>query len=156
MGAFDDAIREHLELKRRLGAPEEELERKENEAFGRTPLGSPASAQAATPESPLEEEAPVPEPVAEVAPSTEPPLAAPEDVELVEERSLAETEIEPDEVLPEEALEPERENGALSDDALDETPDSLDETPGFFDQETPDQDRLWFERKPPKDFDFDS
>jgi hypothetical protein len=153
MGAFDDAIREHLELKRRLGAPEEELERKENEAFGRAPLGSPASAQAATPESPSEEEAPVSEPAAEVAPSSEPPLAVPEDVE---ERSLAETEIEPDEVLPEEALEPERENGALADDALDETPDSLDETPGFFDQETPDQDRLWFERKPPKDFDFDS
>ena len=83
-------------------------------------------------------------------------MAAPEDVELAEERSLAETEIEPDEVLPEEALEPERENGAVSDDVLEETPDFLEETPDFLDEPPPDQERLWFERKPPKDFDFDS
>ena len=83
-------------------------------------------------------------------------MAAPEDVELAEERSLAETEIEPDEVLPEEALEPER-NGALSDDELEKTPDFLEETPDFLDEEPPpDQEQLWFERKPPKDFDFDS
>jgi len=162
MGALDDAIREHLELKRRQGASDEELKRKEDEAFGRASLGARAAPQAATPEAPaaeapvseptpeLEAAEPEPfEPTADAAPSPEPPLAVPEDVELVEERSLAETEIEPDEVLPEEALEPERENGALSDDVLEETPD-------FLDQEPSEQERLWFERKPPKDFDFDS
>ena len=32
--------------------------------------------------------------------------------------------------------------------------DVLEDTPDFL-QETPDQDRLWFEQKPPRDFDFD-
>jgi hypothetical protein len=31
--------------------------------------------------------------------------------------------------------------------------DVLEETPEFL-QETPEHDRLWFEQKPPKDFDF--
>ena len=34
MGILDDAIREHLDLKRRLGAEEDELQRLEDEAFG--------------------------------------------------------------------------------------------------------------------------
>ncbi len=34
MGSLDDAIREHLELKRRHGAPDSELQRLEDEAFG--------------------------------------------------------------------------------------------------------------------------
>jgi hypothetical protein len=32
--------------------------------------------------------------------------------------------------------------------------DVLEETPEFL-EETPEQDRLWFEQRPPKDFDFD-
>jgi hypothetical protein len=31
--------------------------------------------------------------------------------------------------------------------------DVLEETPEFL-QDTPDHDRLWFEQKPPRDFDF--
>jgi len=31
--------------------------------------------------------------------------------------------------------------------------DELEETPEFL-QETPEHDRLWFEQKPPRDFDF--
>ena len=34
MGILDDAIREHLELKRQHGVPEEELQRQEEEALG--------------------------------------------------------------------------------------------------------------------------
>src|SRR5687768_10618143 len=34
MGILDDAIKEHLELKRRHGVPEEELQRQEEEALG--------------------------------------------------------------------------------------------------------------------------
>ena len=45
----------------------------------------------------------------------------------------------------EEALEAEREPG--DEDVLEETPEFL--------QDTPDHDRLWFEQRPPKDFDFD-
>ena len=33
--------------------------------------------------------------------------------------------------------------------------DVLEETPDFL-QETPEHDRLWFEQKPPRDFDFDN
>lgn len=32
--------------------------------------------------------------------------------------------------------------------------DVLEETPDFL-EETPDHDRLWFEQRPPRDFDFD-
>src|SRR4051794_15733172 len=34
MGLLDDAIREHLELKRQHGAPDEEIDRAEQEALG--------------------------------------------------------------------------------------------------------------------------
>ena len=39
------------------------------------------------------------------------------------------------------------EPGSEGDDVLEETPDFL--------QETPEHDRLWFEQKPPRDFDLD-
>jgi hypothetical protein len=168
MGVFDDAIREHLELRRRQGASEEELQKKEDEAFGRASLGASATgpepaapttaAETIPPELPEPPEPPDPgpdpddeplAPAAEAEPSPEPPLATPEELEITDERSLAETDIEPDEVLPEESLEPERDNGSMIDDVLEETPDFLDDEPA-------DQDQLWFERKPPKDFDFDS
>jgi hypothetical protein len=35
-----------------------------------------------------------------------------------------------------------------------EDEDVLEETPEFL-QDTPDHDRLWFEQRPPRDFDFD-
>ncbi|HTE60014.1 MAG TPA: hypothetical protein VK631_06650, partial [Solirubrobacteraceae bacterium] len=50
-------------------------------------------------------------------------------------------DVEPDVVAPDE--EP-----AADEDVLEETPDFL--------QETPEHDRLWFEQKPPRDFDFDN
>ena len=39
-------------------------------------------------------------------------------------------------------------------DALEDGEDVLEDTPEFL-QETPEHDRLWFEQKPPRDFDFD-
>jgi hypothetical protein len=48
----------------------------------------------------------------------------------------------------EEFLAGEEEREPTSDD------DVLEETPEFL-QDTPDHDRLWFEQRPPKDFDFD-
>ncbi|HYF25023.1 MAG TPA: hypothetical protein VD931_04725, partial [Baekduia sp.] len=69
MGLLDDAIREHLELKRRRGADAEEVSRQEAEALGparRSDLGPamappPAEERAAAPVS----EQPVPEPALE-------------------------------------------------------------------------------------------
>ena len=55
-----------------------------------------------------------------------------------------------------------RDERPLRGDLLEEPPaeespeeeDVLEETPEFL-EETPEQDRLWFEQRPPKDFDFD-
>jgi len=199
MGLLDDAIREHLELKRRRGADPAEIERLEREALGPTrrgpepsglheellddrpattyaepDLGShsdsawegaeeegshasweewehdappaaepgapePAAAghdETALPPAPAEAVSPVPEPVAPPPASPPPaPVPAPEP-----EAAGGET-IEYD---------VEAEHGAEER----EGEDVLEETPEFL-QDTPDHDRLWFEQRPPRDFDFD-
>jgi hypothetical protein len=117
MGLLDDAIREHLELKRRRGADPDEVARQEDEA-----LGDPRSGEFARP-----------------AAEAEPELPAADDEPVTEEEPAA--DIEPEIVRPDE------EPGA-DEDVLEETPDFL--------QETPEHDRLWFEQKPPRDFDFDN
>jgi hypothetical protein len=159
MGLLDDAIREHLELKRRRGADVEEIARQEDEA-----LGDPRSGEFARPEPleqqedagpprepPAEEELP-PEPPApaayepEPAPSDEPWLEDDGPIEPATSQPTA--EFTPPEEEPEpEVVRPDDEPGA-DEDVLEETPDFL--------QETPEHDRLWFEQKPPRDFDFDN
>lgn len=62
------------------------------------------------------------------------------DAEVVEESEVDEEEPEPTE-------EPEPAAPRADEDVLEETPDFL--------EETPEDDQLWFEQKPPKDFDFD-
>src|SRR4051794_25072596 len=153
MGLLDDAIREHLELKRKHGADPEDVARQEQEALGpgkRNEFAPPpdtAEHSAATPEvPPAAEDAPAPAdelPAGEPGIQEEPPAAeAPgydEDPWLDEDR---------DEVPADEALEPHRAEGqGDNEDVLEETPDFL--------QETPEHDRLWFEQKPPREFDWD-
>jgi hypothetical protein len=164
MGILDDAIREHLDLKRRLGASEEELEEKETEAFG----------AGAAPAPPMEAP-PEPAPEFQVERRT-PPQGSGEEDDPWAPPGSDEDLLDPDEVLPQDALEPngshapppEREREPdpsepeeLHEDPLDEweekpapTEDVLRETPEFL-EETPEHDRLWFEQKPPKDFDFE-
>ena len=48
MGILDDAIREHLELKRSHGASDDEIKRKEVEAFGAARREAEAAALAAS------------------------------------------------------------------------------------------------------------
>ena len=88
MGLLDDAIREHLELKRRHGADPDEVARQENEALGETrraefarPEGAEASVEPAAEQAPADEAA---EPVAEVAPEpeAEEPQEAPVEAEV--------------------------------------------------------------------------
>jgi hypothetical protein len=226
MGALDDAIREHLELKRRHGASEEELRQAESEALGparRAPVsdagalpgeteldeaGMPAPVEAfepppdpgsavhdAPPPPPLPDE-PVADPAAVPPPGIEPePLVASQPLEPLEPEPfdpepepppVAPPEVEPDAYTPPEALDdPDRARTAILDDPLHDPPpvhhepgpdeppaparppgaeapppgdgedeDVLEETPDFL-QETPEHDRLWFEQKPPRDFDFD-
>ena len=214
MGILDDAIREHLELKRKHGVPEDELQRQEEEALGparrdvahqseeaEQTAGATATAEAEhdepsdaaeeaalfdmeAPEAEKPEvghEEPVAEaPVVDQAPGGMEPLEPAEP--LSEPRHTGPTPVEPHPVEPPpapaeprpylgdtephgfEAVERDEdldEDQVVDDEALedddqgeDEDQDVLEDTPDFL-QETPEHDRLWFEQKPPRDFDFD-
>ena len=158
MGSLDDAIREHLELKRQRGATDDEVKRQEEEAFGRgrrpVPEQAPAD-DALAPDEPLaadELEAAEPQSNGQPAEHHEPPpVFEPEP-------------FEPDEVPAEESLQPEmtvrdaRDETAEWDETGDRgapaSDDPLEETPEFL-EGSPEEDRLWFEQRPPKDFDLD-
>jgi len=187
---LEEAIRQHLELKRSRGADPDEVARLEHEALGPVQpaapdpetdpepgaagdpalvgaedpaLGAPASGagapdpgetQAFDPllEEPAAASDPVPDPeapglsaeearVEASRPSASPPTEmgqprVPPGAEAPPEDWLAEGE----EPAPPAAPEPD--------------PDVLERTPEFL-EETPEHDRLWFEQKPPRDFDFD-
>ena len=166
MGSLDDAIREHLELKRRLGASDEEIERKENEAFGKGTLREPAPSQDSDPEESFaESELAAAEPGSNGQPEETvhdtADYADAADVAAEPDepgRRLEEEIFEPDEVPREESLDP----GLRVRDARrsheeperDTSEDVLEETPEFL-EETPEGDSLWFDQRPPKDFDFD-
>jgi hypothetical protein len=201
MGLLDDAIREHLDLKRRRGADPAEVERAEREALGPV-RRNPSSAEVelaegdAPPEGgfaydqaeedegwsqdsfqdpaagagePVYDEPPPAEPGYEQPepadpgssepppapveppafpaashPAPEPPPAPAPPTRPLTDLGSGETE----EYDVEEFLAAEEEGAPASDD------DVLEETPEFL-QDTPDHDRLWFEQRPPKDFDFD-
>jgi len=168
MGILDDAIREHLELKRRHGVTEDELQRQEEEALGPARRDVAQQHEEADPAAAGQDTALFDG--EEPAPATAAPVAADEPValeespaDLDEPPSLAE---EPDAELEEEleaeleeelAEDPEKPEDALVDSDLEDEDgdnDVLEDTPDFL-QETPEHDRLWFEQKPPRDFDFD-
>jgi hypothetical protein len=193
MGLLDDAIKEHLELKRRHGADPGEVARLEHEALGparRDPapaaLQEPAAAEEVAAPAPIEDdeffiddtgehdevpaeerlEAPIhhiepepqpepePEPVAREAPEPPTEVEQPTRQFSLEEVEAATAGPEaPAEPAPrEEAAAPPAEDVVPADDEPD-SEDVLEETPEFL-QETPEHDRLWFEQKPPRDFDF--
>ncbi len=212
MGILDDAIREHIELKRKHGAAEDELQRQEEEALGparrevaptQTQDGngstepaaeeppaeaSEAEASVAPPATVEPEAEPEPEPEAAPAPASPEPQVPFDAAQLEPEPRLVEpeppaaepeppaAELEPDPPAPDEprrpegdtpprgfeALEdhddepfaPETEPEDADDDEESQDDDVLQDTPDFL-QETPEHDRLWFEQKPPRDFDFD-
>jgi hypothetical protein len=150
MGLLDEAIREHLELKRRAGADASEVARQEREALGPVVRGDPLTAdlppgqpvyQAGSPalqpepefydEADDEFEDEVDEPAhPHVAEHPPPPPARP-----------APAHYPPAAVIEDHDVEP------ADDDVLEQTPEFL--------QETPEHDRLWFEQAPPQEFDFD-
>jgi hypothetical protein len=175
MGILDDAIREHLDLKRRRGADPAEVERAEREALGpvrrnREPVDAPeseaADAAAGFAYDHAEDEDwshdPVQDSLHELAPDgsrdelPEPPpdpepfATAPPSSRPISDMGSGETvEYDVEDVL---GSEPQQDAGHRS---VDENGDDvLEETPEFL-QDTPDHDRLWFEQRPPRDFDFD-
>ncbi|HTU28825.1 MAG TPA: hypothetical protein VMF07_05555 [Solirubrobacteraceae bacterium] len=242
MGLLDDAIREHLDLKRRRGADPAEIERAEREALGpvrrnREPGVADDPEAAAAPvldpgvgsalDEPDEgiasdlveepyveeelyeeepEEAPVrgetyleheeqsdgeeEEEVFSPAPASEPELESESDPESEEVFAAGDEPFADEEdphrtqlmqtvdipaPAPEDATaQHDVERSFVEEDAFSAEPpprveqpshaehpddgedeDVLEETPEFL-QDTPDHDRLWFEQRPPRDFDFDS
>ena len=109
---------------------------------------SKAASRSAVPDEPFEEAPPFGEPEPAEAPGAdhtgmEPPPA--DDPVLGDTEPHGFPALEDDE-------EPDEDEADDEDD--DEEPDVLEDTPDFL-QETPEHDRLWFEQKPPRDFDFD-
>jgi hypothetical protein len=203
MGLLDDAIREHLDLKRRRGADPSEIAREEAEALGPVRRDAPAEEEPAYAEdegsyadhepAALDEPAVVyddePEAISleryeeEQERAEEPPAPAPAEHPVPAEPPTTHDapypEREEESATPPHgdplAHQPTREFSATElGDALGhderrdadvvpgddedaeteaEAEDELEETPDFL-QETPEHDRLWFEQKPPKDFDF--
>jgi hypothetical protein len=161
MGLLEEAIREHLELKRQHGADPGEVSEQEREALGPVQRGvEPLVVEDEVVEEDLVEEVP-----------EDAPGALGDPIEPVSEEPAAghEAEIEPPEAsagFPETAASPPAESTApfdVEDEPFapdrpepepEEDEDVLEETPEFL-QETPEHDRLWFEQKPPRDFDFD-
>ena len=144
MGLLDDAIREHLDLKRRRGEDPAAVARAEQEALGpvrREPEPEPAEPAAEEPATaeaePAEHHPPEPEPAPVVEPDPDPRHS-----DIVHQPTT--------EFHVEEHEHDERHDAPPS--PMDE--DVLEETPDFL-QETPEHDRLWFEQRPPRDFDFD-
>ena len=172
MGVLDDAIRQHIELQRAHGASEEELRRKEQEALGpaRRESTQPAEAEAEA-EAALEdtgeefdreqtkvlpsledEEPPGPDPedFHEAPVAGEPEPFAPAEPAAEEPGAFADH----DPFADDEPFAPEPAPDSVVEEELEDDEDVLEETPEFL-QETPEHDRLWFEQKPPRDFDFD-
>lgn len=193
MGLLDDAIREHLELKRRRGADPGAVAREERDALGPVRRGDDAKhddriddrpSAAADDQEPLV--------VADSPPaggSADSASSGQETVEINMEAELA-AEHDPDapaktdlnarakpvahpastRAISDESLEweaPDRTDESHlntelgsgpgvpvgGDDQNEPIEDVLEETPDFL-RETPEQERLWFEQRPPRDFDF--
>jgi hypothetical protein len=202
MGLLDDAIREHLELKRRRGADATEISRQESDALGpvrRSPDGVPDMSDvppldgpnmAAAPDAPAaasawEQDATVHTPPAAAyepppvpaAPAAPPPAVSYEPPPVpaaADEPAVAEDEPQGEEPGGHSLLsrlnpvgrmrhaprehddEPpaDHEPDIVPADDEPEGEELLEETPEFL-EETPEHDRLWFEQRPPRDFNFD-
>lgn len=184
MGLLDDAIREHLELKRRRGGDPAEIARAEQEALG--PVRREAAPAVEEPHDepplPVDHDAPAVHDEPSHAHVPEQHVAAPADklppgADAFEEPAPAPAVPEQHVAAPADRLPPQEEEPPAADprrseivdqptteyrveDHHDDAPpptgdeDVLEETPDFL-QETPEHDRLWFEQRPPRDFDFD-
>ncbi len=147
MGLLDDAIREHLDLKRRHGADPTEVSRLEQEAL--SPVRR--TGEQAEPEEPAAAELQPPrEPAPEVVAAE--PQEQPVDPRESDSVHQPTTEFRVEDHHDEEHDEPPP--AARPEPAAHADEDVLEETPDFL-QETPEHDRLWFEQRPPRDFDFD-
>jgi hypothetical protein len=194
MGLLDDAIREHLELKRLRGADPGVVAREEQDALGPVPHRGDAEHEdeaGNNPGSRANDDESFPASYPHPKDATDSVSVGQETVEINMEVELAsEDEHDPHsearrdarlrpvahpasaraisdeslewEVPDEEANEPVRHNGpddeqrpdvGQASDQVEHAEDVLEETPDFL-RDTPEQERLWFEQRPPRDFDF--
>ena len=177
MGLLDDAIREHLELKRKHGADPDEVTRQEQEALGpatrRGEFAHPGEAGGG--DEPVGDEPVDDEPVGDQAPTDVHELGPRDEVAAyaagsagsADELPESEPGVPEEPATDREAAAPGYDEDPWLEVDQDETgvshagppeeagsEDVLEETPEFL-QETPEHDRLWFEQKPPRDFDWD-
>jgi hypothetical protein len=159
MGLLDDAIREHIELKRLRGADPSEVARQEQDALG--PVRREEDAESQGPEdgsADAGEITPGDALHAEDDPSRSSRPADEQDFPNVGEETA---ELDMRTVLEDEqgGEEPashtgQAQTGGAPGDEDRPVEDVLEETPDFL-RDTPEQERLWFEQRPPRDFDFD-
>jgi hypothetical protein len=201
MGVLDDAIREHLDLKRRHGADPAEIERAEREALGPVRRGpeepEPFDGEPADRggydhddnepdwDQPFDHQADPFEPSGgergifdvedsraerdhESAEPDDPDDRAPsrptrddeDDEPQSRRRSRLPFRRDRREPTRDETVEYHLDDELSGEDHHDGDPkkpkrdDPLEETPEFL-QDAPDHDQLWFEQRPPRDFDFD-
>ena len=160
MGLLDDAIREHLELKRRHGADPDEVARQENEALGAPVAAGVRASPAGRRERAADRVGARPEPRGRPATRAGPvaELGAPRRRRPRRRRRREprrpRRRADPGSTRTATRSPPTRRSTihlrgrrrAGAEDLLEETPDFL--------QETPEHDRLWFEQQPPRDFDW--
>jgi hypothetical protein len=189
MGLLDDAIREHLELKRLRGADPGTVAREAKDVLGPTegpgetehgsqvdchldasshdqhdihpsagsaPVEGSAATSQETVEINMEAELaagldPVEEPEADRAERAG-AVAHPTHAGGLSEESL-EWEVPGEDTDQNEPESEESPNPGQGHDESEPVEDVLEETPDFL-RDTPEQERLWFEQRPPRDFDF--
>ena len=147
MGVLEDAIREHLELRRRHGVSDDELRRQEDEALGAARREAPLAEAARGNEAETGAETALLEP--EEAPASAAEPAAPalkEDQPAAEETPVEDVPFEHPEAGPAEPAPPFVESAP----AVTEPEPAPD-----FAEERPEQDALPFEERPRRDLDFD-
>ena len=172
MGLLDDAIREHMELKRLRGADPSEVARQERDVLGPVPRRGDAEEDGSLDEDAEQGEVAV----AESSPAHESyaqesegggqggdstrasqPARGADFANVGQETAEFDMRTVLDE-QHEAGDAPDHSHAAPPAGAPDEegepVEDVLEETPDFL-RDTPEQERLWFEQQPPRDFDFD-
>jgi hypothetical protein len=159
MGLLDDAIREHMELKRLRGADPSEVARQERDALGPVVREPDEETALEDPDDELQESNPRGEAFGEDDPSEDPHTTrganfadVGQETAEIDMRTVLDEQLEED--LTDHDPPVELAGGPGPDDDGEPVDDVLEETPDFL-RDTPEQERLWFEQQPPRDFDFD-
>ncbi len=160
MGLLDDAIREHMELKRLSGADPSEVARQEHDALGpvlreENPTSQVAVNDVAEPAGIAPEDEAVSAGDPQAAPAPDFANVGQETAELDMRTVLDDGEKQDGESwLDTESHTDPAQAAKETGDPSEPVEDVLEETPDFL-RDTPEQERLWFEQQPPRDFDFD-